>query len=127
MTNDPTKITDEEIVQYQQQFANFSEALDALDLIYEYDGDLEKSASLLALQTGVSVTRQEPNILDELAQKCHQIICDDAFIDDLMSGLLTAGVTALSTSGQIPAAVATPIVIYLTKKGVKKWCRSHRS
>ena len=125
MTTDPTKITDEEIAQYRQQFADYPEALDALDLIAESDGDLKESASLLALETGVSITRKEPNILDELAQKCRQIICDDAFIDDLIGGLLTAGVATLAASGQIPAAVATPVVIYLTKTGVKKWCKSN--
>ena len=125
MTTDPTKITIEEIFKYRQQFADHPEALDALDLIAESDGDLKESASLLALETGVSVTRQEPNVLDELAQKCRQIICDDAFIDDLMGGLLTAGIATLATSGQISAAVATPVVIYLTKTGVKNWCKSN--
>jgi hypothetical protein len=46
-------------------------------------------------------------------------------MDDLMSGLLTAGVATLTVSGQIPQAVATPVVIYLTKKGVKIWCQSN--
>ena len=126
MTTEPTKISDQEIAQYRQQFADYPEALDALDLIAESDGDLQESASLLALETGVSITRNR-NILDELAQKCRQIICDDAFIDDLMGGLLTAGVATLAASGQIPAAVATPVVIYLTKTGVKNWCKSNQS
>ena len=125
MTTEPTKISDQEIAQYRQQFADYPEALDALDLIAESNGDLQESANLLALETGVSVTRKEPNILDELAQKCRQIVCDDAFIDDLMGGLLTAGVATLAASGQIPAAVATPVVIYLTKTGVKNWCKSN--
>ncbi len=124
MTTEPTKISDQEIAQYRQQFADYPEALDALDLIAESDGDLQESASLLALETGVSITRNR-NILDELAQKCRQIVCDDAFIDDLMGGLLTAGVATLAASGQIPAAVATPVVIYLTKTGVKNWCKSN--
>ena len=124
MTTEPTKISDQEIAQSRQQFADYPEALDALDLIAESDGNLQESASLLALETGVSVTRNR-NILDELAQKCRQIICDDAFINDLMGGLLAAGVATLAASGQIPAAVATPVVIYLTKAGVKNWCKSN--
>ncbi|MEL6441789.1 MAG: hypothetical protein AAFQ80_21365 [Cyanobacteria bacterium J06621_8] len=125
--NDPTKITSKEISQYRQDFADYPEALDALDLIAESDGDLKESAILLTIETGVSVTREEQNILDELAQKCRQIICDDVFIDELMGGLLTAGVATLAASGQIPAAVATPVVIYLTKTGVKNWCKSNQT
>lgn len=132
MTTEPTKISDPkkdptEFNDYREKFADYPEALHALDLIADNGGDLEKSASFLALEAGISVTRQGPNILDKLAQRCRPIICDDVFIDELMGGLLTAGVATLAASGQIPAAVATPVVIYLTKTGVKNWCKSNQT
>ncbi|MDF5734246.1 MAG: hypothetical protein PUQ00_00720 [Nostoc sp. S13] len=42
-----------------------------------------------------------------------------------MTGLLTFAVTSLTATGQIPQAIATPVVIYLAKKGVKTWCDSN--
>lgn len=126
MTTDPTKATPEEITLYREQFSAYPDALDALDLIEESDGDLKQAASLLVLESGVVISKKVPNILDELAQKSRNIVCDKVFIDELMTGLLTAGVASLTASGQIPAALATPVVIYLAKTGVKKWCESSK-
>jgi hypothetical protein len=124
MTTDPTKVTLEEIARYRDQFADNPEALDALDLIAENDGDLKQAASLLALESGEMIYKSSvPNILDELAQKSRNVICDEAF-DELIAGLLGAAVGTLAASGQIPIALATPVVIYLARVGVKKWCES---
>jgi hypothetical protein len=124
MTTDSTQVTPEEITQYREQFSDYPESLDALDLIEENDGDLKQAANLLALESGVVISKKMPNILDELAQKSRNIVCDEVFINELMTGVLTAAVASLTASGQIPAALATPVVIYLAKKGVKKWCES---
>ncbi len=116
MTTEPTKLSDEEITRYQKQFADRPEALDALDLIAENDGDLKKSASLLALEAGVEIVKGVPNILDELAQKCRKAVCDDVF-DELMAGLLGAATGTLAATGQLPEALATPVVIYIARIG----------
>jgi hypothetical protein len=122
MTTDSTQVTPEEIAQYREQFADNKEALYALDIIAATKGDLKQAANLLAPKYNVVISKKLPNILDELARKCRHTICDDLFIDELMTGLLTAAVASLTASGQIPAAMATPVVIYLAKTGVKKWC-----
>jgi hypothetical protein len=126
--SDAIRLTPEEIQNYRELFKDYPEALDALDLIDESDGDLIESANLLAAEAGIEISSrkgEDINILDKLAQKFRSVICDEDFMDDLMSGLLTAGVTTLTAGGQIPQAVATSIVIYLTKKGVKIWCQSN--
>ncbi|WP_377482057.1 MAG: hypothetical protein P2A85_28960 (plasmid) [Microcoleus anatoxicus] len=124
MTTDSTQVTPEEIAQYREQFSDYPESLDALDLIEECNGDLKQAANLLVLESGIVIPKKVPDTLDELAQKCRNIVCDEVFINELMTGVLTAAVTSLTASGQIPAALATPVVIYLAKKGVKKWCES---
>ncbi|MDJ0843714.1 hypothetical protein [Crocosphaera sp.] len=128
MMSDATQLTADEIQQYREQFKEDPEALEILDLIEESEGNLIESTNLLAMEEGVEIPSRagdELNILDKFALKCRSVVCDDDFMDDLMSGLLTAGVATLTVSGQIPQAVATPVVIYLTKKGVKKWCKSN--
>jgi hypothetical protein len=124
MTTDSTQVTPEEITQYREQFSDHPESLDALDLIEECDGDLKQAANFLALESGIVISKKPQDILDKLAQKCRNIVCDEVFINELMTGVLTTGVASLTVSGQIPAALATPVVIYLAKKGVKKWCES---
>lgn len=125
---DVVKLTSEDIQQYREQFKDYPESLDALDLIEESEGDLIEPTQLLAMEAGIEISvraGEEENILDRLAKKCHSIVCDDDFINTLLSGLLTAAVATLAVSGQIPQAVATPVVIYLAKKGVKQWCQSN--
>ncbi|MFB8790568.1 MAG: hypothetical protein U7123_17380 [Potamolinea sp.] len=120
-----TTVTQEEIEQFRQQLKDYPEALDALDLIEENDGDLEIAANLLAQEAGVVIVRSKQSILDDLAEKLRDVICDEVFINDLMGGVLTAGVGYLTASGQIPTAMATALVIYLAKIGVRKFCQSN--
>jgi len=91
--SDAIRLTPEEIQDYRELFKNYPEALDALDLIDESDGDLIESANMLAAEAGIEISSragEDVNILDKLAQKCRSVICDEDFMDDLMSGLLTA-------------------------------------
>lgn len=118
------KLSNNEISELREKFSDREESLNVLDLIEECEGDLIESASLLALEAGVSLTRKDPDILNELAQKCRKVVCDDAF-DDLMAGFLGTVVGTLAASGQIPEALATPVVIYLCRIGVKNFCGSN--
>lgn len=119
-----TTVTAEEIEKFREQLRDYPEALDALDLIEENKGDLEIAANLLAQEAGVVIVRSKLSVLDDLAQKLRDVICDEVFINDLMGGVLTAGVGYLTASGQIPTALATALVIYLAKIGVRKFCQS---
>ena len=124
--NDPVKLTPEDIAQYREQFSqnNQKEALSALDIIKAMDGDVANAATMLAPKYNIVVSKSVPNILEELAKKFRNTVCDEEFIDQVMGGLLSAAVASLCATGQIPEALATPIVIYLARKGIQKWCNS---
>jgi hypothetical protein len=113
--NDPVKLTPEDIAQYREQFSqnNQQEALNALDVIEEKNGNLIIAASELAIEENIVVSKSISNI-----------VCDEEFIDKVMEGLLSSAVASLCATGQIPEAVAAPIVIYLARKGIQKWCNS---
>ena len=118
-------VTSEEITQFRSQLVDSPEALAALDAIEECKGNLEAAAQLIAVEitdTEVSL-RGDSNYLDNLAQKLSKIICQEEF-DELMTGVLTAAIPTLAVSGHIPIALATPVVIYVAKIGVKKFCET---
>ncbi|MEH1871119.1 hypothetical protein [Nostoc sp.] len=118
-------VTPEEITEFRSQLVDSPEALAALDDIEECKGNLEAAAQLIAVKTTdteVSL-RGDSNYLDNLAQKFSKIICQEEF-DDLMTGVLTAAIATLAASGNIPIALATPVVIYVAKIGVKKFCET---
>ncbi|MBE8966048.1 hypothetical protein IQ277_07245 [Nostocales cyanobacterium LEGE 12452] len=118
-------VTPEEISQFRSQLADNSEALAALDAIEECQGNLEAAAQLIAVETTEAEVslRGDSNYLEKLAQKLSKIICQEEF-DDLMTGVLTAAIATLAVSGNIPIALATPVVIYVAKIGVKQFCEA---
>jgi hypothetical protein len=118
-------VTPEEITEFRSQFADNPEALAALDAIEECKGNLEAAAQLIAVETTeeeVSL-RGDSNYLEKLAQKLSKIICQEEF-DELMAGVLTTAIATLAVSGNIPAALATPVVIYVAKIGKKQFCET---
>ena len=121
-------ITPEEITQFRSQLADSAEALVALDVIEECKGNLGTAAQLIAVETSDAEVnlRADSSYLEKLAQKLSKIICEEEF-DALMTGLLTAAIATLAASGNIPIALATPVVIYVAKIGTKKFCEAAKS
>ncbi|MBE9212845.1 hypothetical protein IQ247_09090 [Plectonema cf. radiosum LEGE 06105] len=118
-------VTPEEISQFRTQLADNPEALAALDAIEECKGNLEAAAQLIAVETTEAEVslRGDSNYLEKLAQKLSKIICQEEF-DELMAGVLTTAIATLAVSGNIPAALATPVVIYVAKIGKKQFCET---
>lgn len=117
-------ITPEEITRFRTELADNTEALSALDAIEECEGDLESATQLIAIQqTDEEVSlRGGSDYLEKFSRKFHKIICQEDF-EELMSGLLTAAIATLAASGNIPIALATPVVIYVAKVGINKFCK----
>jgi hypothetical protein len=118
-------VTPEEIAQFRSDFQDNSDALAALDAIEECQGNLEAAAQLIAVETTDEEVsfRGDSNYLEKLAQKLSKIICQEEF-DELMTGVLTAAIATLAASGNIPIALATPVVIYVAKIGTNKFCEA---
>jgi polyribonucleotide nucleotidyltransferase len=121
-----TTVTQEEIQQFREQLRDYPEAIAALDVIEECEGDLEDAAVVLAIQAG-----QEPNRskkwFEELVKRCRPIVCEENFRDDLLAGLMAGTVESLAASMAIPPGLATPVVIYAVKIGVRNFCKDFRA
>ena len=118
-------LTLEEIAQFRRQLSESPDALVAMDAIEECKGNLELATQLVAVETtDIEVSlRGDSNYLEQLAQKLSNIICQEEF-DELMTGVLTAAIATLAASGNIPIALATPVVIYVAKIGAKQFCET---
>ncbi|MGK7900779.1 MAG: hypothetical protein AB4352_05080 [Hormoscilla sp.] len=116
-------VTPEEINNFRSQLADYPEALAALKMIEDKKGDLERPTELIALEEGIEKDRGE-SWLEDLSKQCRNIICQDEFRDDLLTGVVTALVASLAASGNLPVALATPVAIYIVKIGVKSFCNA---
>ncbi|MBW4672003.1 MAG: hypothetical protein KME60_32410 [Cyanomargarita calcarea GSE-NOS-MK-12-04C] len=108
-------ITSDEIANFRSQLTDNPEALAALDLIEDCQGNLEDATSLILMRDGKEQFRQVD--LAELANKCRKAICSEPTEDFL--GLLNLVGGFLPP----PASLAVPVVVYVLKVGVKNFCK----
>lgn len=120
--NDMTVVTQEEIENFREQLRDYPEAIAALDEIEACEGHLEDAAVVLAIEAGQEPERGARELLEGLSERCRPILCQEDFRDEIMGGLLASTVEALLATTLIPTGLATPVVIYAFKIGIKKLC-----
>ena len=130
-----TIVTPNEITEARSALAGDPNVFTALKVIEECEGNLEDAFEVLMVESG---TEGEGNrlgfgtSLEQLAQKCRNVICQEDFREEFVDGLsrdllnaLVPVVTAqLAMMGNLPAALAIPVVMYVLKRGIKRFCKS---
>ena len=115
-------VTLAEVQQYRSQLQDDPNALRALDMIDDCDGDLEDAAIALALQAG-----QEPDEsdgwLESLAKRWRSFLCQAGLKDYLMTGSIANAVKLLAAETTIPPTLAIPVILYALKMGVEDFCK----
>lgn len=115
-------VTFEEIAQYRSELSASPEALRALDMIEDCEGDLEDAAIALALQA-----RQEPDTSDRwlegLAKRCRAVLCQADLRAALTAGSLQEAMRSLAQATDLPPSLATPVIIYVLKTGLEDFCK----
>ncbi len=115
-------VTSKEIELYRADLADYPDALAALDVLEDCEGDLEDAAITLAIQVG-----QEPDTsdrwIDGLAKRWRYALCQAELREGLEDGLTGDVLTTLTTTTGLPMKLATPIAIFVIKTGVEPFCK----
>lgn len=124
-------LTSTEIAQYRSALSALSEAMVALDMIEDCEGDVEDAAISIALQVG-----QEPNQSDQwlegLAKRWRVSICrGDAGSDAgassvrnaIEAGNLAEAAEKFVAASTLPTRLAIPVLICVLKMGIESFCR----
>jgi hypothetical protein len=111
-----------DIIQYRSLLAGSPNALRALDMIEDCEGDLEDAAIALAIQAGQEPDRSE-RWLEGVAKRWRVFICQSDFQTMLTEETMATAIQTLATETALPAVLATPVVIYVLKTGVKEFCQ----
>jgi hypothetical protein len=123
-----TTITQSEIEHYRSQLQEYPDALKALDVLEECEGDLEYAAETLAIESGEldddlgDEDPNEPSWLEKSADKLRPHICTQAFKDVLSQGFAVA-LGSLITAGIYPGVPLTLVLIYISTKNLDKFCQ----
>lgn len=110
-----------DIIQYRSLLAGNPNALRALDMIEDCEGDLEDAAIALAIQAGQEPDRSE-RWLEGVAKRWRVFICQPEFQTVLTEETIATAIQTLATETALPAVLATPVVIYVLKIGVQEFC-----
>ncbi|MEG4322662.1 MULTISPECIES: hypothetical protein [unclassified Microcoleus] len=121
-------ITQSEIEQYRSQLQEYPDALKALDVLQECEGDLEYAAETLAIESGEldndlgDKDPNEPSWLEKSAARLRPHVCTQAFKDVLSQGFAVA-LGSLITAGVYPGVPLTLVLIYISTKNLDKFCQ----
>jgi hypothetical protein len=115
-------LTSIEIIEYRAELAANPDALRALDMIEDCEGDLEDAAIALALQTG-----QEPDMtegwLAGLAKRWRTVICSTELKAALAAGKIASAIQLIQTETTMPPVLITPVALLVLKAGVEDFCK----
>ncbi|NES76673.1 MULTISPECIES: hypothetical protein [unclassified Okeania] len=130
-----TTVTSEEITQSRSALSD-DQASHALKVIEECEGNLEDAFEVLMIESeseeGVKGLEFSLS-LEQLALKCRDVICEqefreeilDGFSRELLNGLVPVVSAELTLMGNLPAALAIPVVMFVIKRGIKSFCKSY--
>jgi hypothetical protein len=115
-------VTSEEIELYRTDLTDYPDALAALDVLADCEGDLADAAITLAIQVG-----QEPDTsdrwIDGLAKRWRYALCQAELREGLEDGLTGEVLTAIISATGLPMKLAIPIAIFVIKTGVESFCK----
>lgn len=123
-----TTVTQAEIEQYRSQLQQYPDALKALDVLEECEGDLEIAAETVAIETGEladDLSNQdpdEPSWLEKSADKLRPHICTPAFKEVFSQGSAVA-LGWLMAVAAYPAIPLTLVLVYISRKGLDEFCK----
>jgi len=122
-----TTVTPEEIEQYRSQLAADPNALKALDVLEECEGDLEYAAETIAIESGELQDNagdedpNDPSWLEKFARRLHPHICTQAFREVLTQGF--AGAVALLIPVVGSPTLLILVVVYISRKNLDEFCK----
>ena len=117
-----TILTPTEISDFRTELSDYPQALVALEVIEDCEGDLEDAAIALAIHVGQQPTTSEGWIAG-LAKRWRPSLCQAELRADLEANRVATTVTQLVTTNALPWELATLVSIYAAKAGIDDFCK----
>jgi len=116
-------LTSAQIAQYRSALSTVSDALLALDMVEDCEGDLEDAAIALALQVGQEPDRSD-RWLDGLAKRWRVALCDADIQAHIHEGRLATAAQTLVNAVTLPPRLVTLVIIYTHQQGIAEFCQA---
>lgn len=129
-------VTPEQIALYRKQLADNQEALAALDVIEDWDGDLADASESIAQKNGIEGVETNADLrwFTQKLEQCHKFICQpkyenlkDKYVSTLIPVLTEFIAGSLGCPPGVAGLIATPFALYIAEEGLDKFCQSFNS
>jgi hypothetical protein len=130
---DATQLTQEKIAQYRVELADNENALAALDVIEEWDGDLADATESIATRNGIEGVEDNADMrwFVIVLDKCRDYICQpryEALRETYLPALIPPLTDIIAGCFMCPPGVAgllsTPVAIYISEEGMDNFCQT---
>jgi len=132
-----TVVTKTKIEQYREQLLkDYPEALVALDVIEEYEGNLAEAAKAIAIRNDIEGVA-DYGLLDwfsGMLEECRDFICQpkyenlrENYLPALIPPLADCSARSLGCPPGVAAIIAVPFAAYIKEEGMEKFCKSSNS
>ena len=128
--SDATQLTPEKIAQYRIEFADNENALIALDVIEEWEGDLADDAESIATRNGIEGVEDKADFrwFVIVLNKCRDSICQpklrEKYLPALIPTLTGIIVGYIICSPQVAGILSTIVAVYIQEQGLDKFCQN---
>ncbi len=131
--SDTTQLTLEKIAQYRIQFADNENALIALDVIEEWEGDIADAAECIATLNGIEGVQVKADFrwFAIVLNKCRDFICqpENRIVGEkIVPAIIPTLAEMIAASFLCPSGIATllstPVAIYIQEEGMDKFCQT---
>ena len=117
-----TILTPTDLAQFREELTEYPEALAALDVIEDCEGDLEDAAIALAIHVGQEPTTSE-GWLESMAKRWRPVLCRTDLRADLADHRVATAIAQLVTTKALPWELATAVGLYVAKTGAEDFCK----
>ncbi len=117
-----TQVTPEEVARFRTQLVDYPDAINALQVIEDCEGNLEDAAMVLAIRAGQQPEIANAEWLESLAKKCRAVICKEEFRSSLIAENFAPIAGHLAATKLCPALLVTPVLMYAVQQGVNSFC-----
>ncbi|UZQ55368.1 hypothetical protein OOK60_04650 [Trichothermofontia sichuanensis B231] len=104
------------------QLADQVQALEALDVIADCEGDLGDAAIVLALRAQQLPEEEGEEWLASLAKRCRPLLCEAAVQESLQAKQWLLAFERVLASQWVPPLLVLPVVVYAVKVGLDQFC-----
>jgi len=123
-----TTITTEELAKFRSALQDNDEALEALDIVENCDGNLKESMNIIMSMDKDSYRGDEDWIdFENMGKELRKIICSPAFESAFIDGSFAVALGYLLADTTHPTIFLVPFMLYVFKIGLERFCQSQQT